>query len=170
MREDLRGKSGRSHFLAGLQLAGPIYVGLPHASCSPSRVHVTALNWACMKHPVHRCHPHRSCPNPMTSPAFTRMSAIHIRPDSCFLQGSAPHRVSWGELLALDRESDELPRLANHLLVELRSRGSENIQFTEEEGFRLIELIDTVVWAHSQSGDTRFVECPLNVVFAGAST
>lgn len=70
----------------------------------------------------------------------------------------------------MDRESDELARLANHLLVELRSSDSENIQFTEEEGFRLIELIDTVVWAHSRSGDTRFVECPLNVAFAGAST
>ena len=46
----------------------------------------------------------------------------------------------------LDQESDEFPQLANRLLVELRSRGSEDPQFTEEEASRLIELIDVVVW------------------------
>ena len=46
----------------------------------------------------------------------------------------------------LDRESDEFPQLANQLLVGLRSRDSENLQFTEGKAFRLIELIDVVVW------------------------
>ena len=85
----------------------------------------------------------------MAPPTFTRTYRVCALPGLDFLLGSALYRVSWKTLLALDRESDEFPQLANHLLAELRSRDSEDFRLTEEQGFRLIELIDTLVCVHS---------------------